>query len=93
MENVCQMDCYACTLQEGNENKALCATLLLPAMIKRLSAQIQELSALERTPIQINEVQLINTKENANNIEKPESGAVKARGAGKDTAKLETDTE
>jgi hypothetical protein len=86
------MDCYTCTLQEGNENKALCATLLLPAMIKRLSAQIQELSALERTPIQINEVQLLNTKENANDIETYKGRAARERGAGKD-AKLEADTE
>jgi len=58
MESVCQMDCHACSLQEGIENKSLCATLLIPAMINRLSIQINELLAIEKTPAAIKEVKL-----------------------------------
>ena len=59
MEKICPMDCHSCTLQEGVENKSLCSTLLIPAMIKRLSRQISDLSCIEKLPLKINEVQLI----------------------------------
>ena len=41
MEKECKMDCHACTLQDGFENKALCSALLMPAMINELKAQIK----------------------------------------------------
>lgn len=42
---VCMKNCHACTLQEGVMNKSLCATLLLPAMIERMSARLSQLEA------------------------------------------------
>lgn len=44
-DNICQMDCHKCTLQTCDQNKATCATLLMPAMINRLFALFAELQA------------------------------------------------
>jgi len=43
MENTCQMNCHACTLQTGAEAKNTCATLLMPAMFAQLISEVQEL--------------------------------------------------
>lgn len=44
MNDVCIKDCHRCTLQDGLENKALCATLLLPAMLDRINRQLSEVA-------------------------------------------------
>ena len=64
-QNVCMMNCHTCTLQEGNESKAMCATLLIPAMLNRMTTQIDALTKLinalgnvEKPAVQINEIRL-----------------------------------
>jgi len=45
MDNLtCQMNCHACTLQEGATTKSTCASLLMPSMFVRVLNDIQELS-------------------------------------------------
>lgn len=46
MENTCRMDCHGCTLQENVGNKALCATLLMPAMLGRIERRLQRIESL-----------------------------------------------
>lgn len=57
MENICKMDCHSCTIQEGYENKAMCATLFMPAMFNRLSVQLQRIeAAMTGKDMELNEV-------------------------------------
>lgn len=64
-ELVCIRDCHSCTLQEGNENKMMCATLLLPSMIKELQKEVQAL----KKGNEIKEVKLKKNSKNENLIE------------------------
>lgn len=72
MENTCRMDCHACALQEGIENKALCATLFIPAMLNRLSGQLHRIEELllANGAKELNEVKLDSGVNELNNKDK-----------------------
>ena len=38
--NVCQMNCHECKLQDGIQNKMMCATLFIPAMFQKVSQNV-----------------------------------------------------
>ena len=56
----CQMNCHACTLQEGMSAKVACATLLMPAMFSQMLNEIQELKDLlnKEESLEVAEVEL-----------------------------------
>jgi len=62
MENLtCQMNCKICNLQQTNEAKVMCATLLMPAMFAQLIGEIAEIKELlnkKETSIEVPEIKL-----------------------------------
>ena len=46
--NTCKMNCHACDLQDGIENKKDCAILLMPSMINGLSVQLAKQAVQSR---------------------------------------------
>ena len=83
METKCIMNCHACTVQDGYENKAMCSQLLSMAMMNKLWDKIEELGIKMET--------LAVTVEEMKECDKPTVQLKKVNFEGVLTEKTETD--